>query len=126
MQVLNFIVTLLLAAIAIIITSYILPGVHVNSFLDAIIVAAVLSILNAVVKPILIILTIPITIFTLGLFLLVINALVIMLAAWIVPDFNVVNFWWALLFSLILSLIVSVFNNLTGKGSNRGERMQEF
>lgn len=111
----NFIIRLFLSAVAVIITSYLLPGVHVDDFLDAFIVAAVLALFNAVVKPVLVILTIPITIMTLGLFLLVINALLIMLADYVVGGFEVGNFWWALAFSLILSIIVSVFEGLTKK-----------
>jgi putative membrane protein len=111
----NFIVRLLLSALAVIITSYLLPGVHVADFIDALIVAALLALFNATLKPILIILTIPITVITLGLFLLVINALLIILADVVVTGFNVDGFLWALAFSLILSLIMSVFNGLVGK-----------
>lgn len=124
-DILQFAIKLLLGALAVIIASFILPGVTVEDFLTALIVAAVLSILNAVVKPILVVLTIPITVFTLGLFLLVINALLVMLADWIVPDFQVVNFWWALLFSIILSIIIAVFDSLSG-ANRRRPPMQEF
>ncbi|MDQ3047586.1 MAG: phage holin family protein [Bacteroidota bacterium] len=110
----NFIVQLIISTLAVLISSYLLPGVNIegNSFLTALIVAAVLAFLNAVVKPIMVILTIPITIFTLGLFLLVINALMIMLAAKLVPGFHVNGFWWALLFSLILSIITSILESI--------------
>jgi putative membrane protein len=111
----NFIIRLFLSAIAVIITSYILPGVHVADFMDALIVAALLALFNATLKPILIILTIPITVITLGLFLLVINAFLIILADTLISGFDVANFLWALAFSLILSLIMSVFNGLTRK-----------
>jgi len=87
----------------------ILPGAHVDSYINALIVAGVLAILNVLVKPVLIILTIPITIVTLGLFLLVINTLLILMADWLVPGFAVDGFWWALVFSLLLSLINGVF-----------------
>jgi len=105
----NVLVQLVVAGLAVIITSYLLPGVIVDSFWIAIVIAVVISLLNYTIKPILIILTIPITIFTLGLFLLVINALIILLAAEIVPGFEVNGFWWALFFSLILSIINAVF-----------------
>jgi putative membrane protein len=72
-------------------------------------VAVVLAVLNVFVKPVLVILTIPITIVTLGLFLLVINTLVILLADWLVPGFQVDGFWWALVFSILLSLINGIF-----------------
>ncbi|MCF8228871.1 MAG: phage holin family protein [Bacteroidales bacterium] len=110
----NFILRLLVSAVAVLLTAWILPGVDIRSFGFAIIVAFVLALLNIIVKPILVFLTIPITIVTLGLFLLVINALMIMLAGEIVSGFYVANFWWALLFSLILSL----FSYLFGLRSN--------
>lgn len=109
----NFIVRLFLSALAVIITSYLLPGVHVEDFLDALIVAALLALFNTVVKPVLVILTIPITIVTLGLFLLVINAILILLVDFVAGGFEVANFWWALAFSLILSLIVALFDKLS-------------
>ena len=101
----NIVLKLLISGIAVILTSYLLPGVHVDNFLYALLIAIVLAVLNGVLKPILIILTIPITILTFGLFLLVINALIILIASSIIPGFYVDGFWWALLFSIILSLI---------------------
>lgn len=88
--------------------SYLLEGIKFDSFWTAIIVAIVLAILNAIVKPILILITLPITLVTLGLFLFVINALIILLAAKLVKGFSVDGFWWALLFSLLLSLLTSL------------------
>ncbi len=99
----NFLVKTLISTFAVVITSYLLGGVHVDSFVAALVVAFVLGVLNMVLKPLLIILTIPVTIMSLGLFLLVINAFIIQLAAYIVPGFEVNTFWWALLFSIILS-----------------------
>lgn len=110
----NFIIKLIITALAVVISAYFIPGVHVASFLIAVIVAAVLAFLNAIVKPVLVLFTIPLTILTLGLFLLVINALIILLTDFLVPGFEVEGFWWALLFSLILSLLVSVFEAFTG------------
>lgn len=104
----NLILRILLSAIAVIILAYILPGIGVDSYVTAIIVAIVLSLLNLIVKPILIILTLPITILTLGLFLLIINAAIILLASNIVSGFHVDNIWWALLFSLLLSFLQSL------------------
>ena len=101
----KFLLNLLVTAVIVIITAYLLPGVHVRDFLSAIIVAFVLALLNGFLKPLLVILTIPITIFTFGLFLLVINAIIILLAGSLVTGFYVEGFWWALLFSLIMSLI---------------------
>ncbi|HVK50031.1 MAG TPA: phage holin family protein [Pseudobacter sp.] len=88
--------------------SYILSGVHIDTFWTAIIVAIVLAILNAILKPILILLTFPITLLTFGLFLFVINACIILLAEKVVPGFVVDGFWWALLFSLLLSIVSSL------------------
>ena len=111
----EFLGRLVVSTLAVIITSYILPGVHIDGVLTALLVAAVLSLLNAVVKPVLIILTIPITLFTLGFFLLIINAVMILLASKLVPGFHVDGFWIAFLFSLVLSFINSVFNALNSK-----------
>jgi putative membrane protein len=104
----NFLVRLLISTLAVILSAYILPGVAVDSFMTAIIVAVILSLLNVIVKPILVILTIPFTIFTLGLFLLVINAIIILMTDWIIDGFVVNGFWYALLFSIVLSIINSL------------------
>lgn len=108
----RFIIRIIITALAVVICSYLLPGVSVEGGLTALIVAAVLALLNAFVKPLLVILTIPITIFTLGLFLLVINALMILLVAEIVHGFHVSGFWSALLFSIVLTIVVSLLNSL--------------
>ena len=105
----NLVVKILGSAIAVIVIAYVLPGVEVDSFLTAVLVAVVLSFFNAILKPILVILTIPATILTLGLFLFVINAFLIELAAYAVDGFTVDGFWWALLFSLVLSMFTSLF-----------------
>lgn len=104
----NLILRILISAVAVFILSYFLPGVKEVTFTSAIIVAIVLGLLNAIVKPILIILTLPITVVTLGLFLLVINALIILLADKLIDGFSVNGFWVALLFSLLLSLLQSI------------------
>lgn len=109
----NWILRLLLNAVAVVLTAYLLPGVDVTDYWTALIVAIVLVVANVVVKPVLVILTIPITIVTLGLFLLVINALIILMADYLVDGFSVNGFWWALLFSLILSIFNSLFDDLT-------------
>jgi putative membrane protein len=92
--------------------AYFLPGVSVGGFGAALLVALVLGIINALIKPVLIILTLPINILTLGLFTFVINALLILLATKIVPEFQVANFGWAILFGIILSLVVFVFKKV--------------
>jgi putative membrane protein len=106
----NTIAQLILGGIAVFITGYLLPGIHVDSFVTAVVIAVSLALLNILIKPILVILTIPITIVTLGLFLLVINALIILIAEFFIPGFYVEGFWWAVLFSFILS----IFNSLLG------------
>lgn len=102
----------LIAAAAIVISAYLLPGVGVSGFVVALILAIVLGAINIFIRPLLVLLTLPITLFTFGLFLFVINALLILLAAEIVPGFTVDGFWWALLFSAVLSLISSVLQSM--------------
>ena len=92
-------------ALVIMVAAYVLAGVHVDNLWTALIVALVIGILNILVKPLFILLTLPITIVTFGLFLLIINAIMVLLASAIVPGFIVDGFWWALLFSLLVSLI---------------------
>ncbi len=112
----NFILKLLLSALAVVILAKILPGVSVDTYLTAIIVAVVLSLLNFIVKPILVILTLPVTILTLGLFLLIINAIIILLADKLIDGFVVSNIWWALLFSLLLSFLQSILHSMLKEG----------
>ena len=108
----KLLIRLLLNAVAVFIIAHFLSGVNVDSYVTAIIVAVVLSVLNLFVKPILVILTLPITIVTLGLFLLIINALIILLADKLIDGFAVSSFWTALLFSLLLSILQSVLQSL--------------
>jgi putative membrane protein len=105
----NIILRIVISAVVAFALSYLLSGVHMQSFVTALILAVVLGLLNLFVKPLLVILTLPITIFTFGLFLFVINALIILLAAKFVSGFRVDGFWWALLFSLLLSVLTSFF-----------------
>ena len=99
------IIHFVVSTIAILITAYVLPGVYVNGIFSALVLAVVLGIINAILRPILILLTLPITILTLGLFVLVINGLLIMLASYIVPGFTVVSFWSAILFGIVLAIV---------------------
>jgi len=107
-----FIPKLLITSVAIVLAGYLLPGIHVDSFWTALLVALVLIFLNLFLKPLMVILTIPFTILTFGLFLLVINALIIMIAGSWVRGFVVDGFWWALIFSIILSLISSLLEKI--------------
>lgn len=111
----KFVIKIIISSLAVMVAGLVLPGVHIEDYFTGIAVALVLAFLNAFVKPLLVIFTIPATLFTFGLFLLVINALIILLADYIVPGFSVDNFWWALLFSLLLSLITSIFERLNGR-----------
>ena len=106
----EIIIKILINGLAVFLTAYLLRGVSIKNFGHALLVAVVLAIVNAILKPILVILTIPITILTLGLFILVINALLIMLVDAILSGFKVKNFWWALLFSIILSIINGILS----------------
>lgn len=115
----KFLISLLIDTLAVLTCAYLLPGADVSGFGSAILVALSLALLNQFIKPLLIILTIPATIFTFGLFLLVINALIILLADWMVLGFNVHGFWWALIFSFVLTLVKSVYNALFGN-NDRG------
>ena len=109
----NWIIRFLLSGVAVMLTAYLLPGVHVQDYWEALLVALLISFSNLLIRPVLILFTIPITILTLGLFLLVINALLILLVDSFVDGFHVDGFWWALAFSLILSLFNSLFSDLT-------------
>lgn len=108
----NFILRLIITAAVAYGLTHILKGVHLTDFTSAVIFALVLALLNAVIKPILVLLTVPITIITLGLFLLVINALMILLADKLMTGLRVDGFMWALIFSLVLSCVSGVLNSL--------------
>jgi putative membrane protein len=104
---------LLLNGVAVFLTDQLLSGVQVKDFLTAILVAVVLGVVNTILKPILTLLTLPINLVTLGLFTFVINALLVLLVANIVPGFHVDGFLSALLFSIVFSLMNSVFNAIS-------------
>lgn len=108
----KLIIKLLLNAIAVFVIAHFLTGVNVDTYTTAIIVAIVLSVLNLLVKPILVILTLPITIVTLGLFLLIINAIIILLADKLIDGFSVSSIWIAVLFSILLSFLQSILHSL--------------
>lgn len=107
----NILIRLFISALVAFGLSYLLPGIHIDSFVTALILALVLALLNILLKPIMVLLTLPITILTLGLFLLVINAAIIMLAGKMVSGFKVDGFWWALLFSILLSVATSILQS---------------
>ena len=115
----NLLIRIIISSLAVFLAAYLLPGVSVDSYITAIWVAIVLALLNGFLKPLLVIFTIPVTVVTLGLFLLVINAAIILLADNFVDGFYVSGFWWALLFSLVLSIITSLMESLGGKPEKR-------
>ena len=106
----KFILKLLVATIAVFATAYILPGVSVDTYVTALVVALVLGVLNAFVRPVLVLLTLPITVLTLGLFYLVINALMVYAAAYLVSGFSVEPLWMTVVFGIVVSL----FNSFLG------------
>lgn len=110
-----FLLNWLVTTLAIIITAYLLPGVTVEGIFAALVTALILGLINAFIKPLLLVLTLPINILTLGLFTLVINAVLILLTDAIVPGFTVKNFWWALLFAVILTIIRFALRDLGGQ-----------
>lgn len=131
----NFIAKLFISSIAVVITAYFLDGVTIgnnqfynsgppelNKFATAVLVAVVLAFLNTIVKPVLTILSLPITFFTLGLFLLVINAIIILFADKLVDGFKVDGFWTALWFSLVLSIVNSILEMITGKNDKKEDK----
>ncbi len=116
--IMNFILRTLISTLAILITGYFL-GVQVDNFETAVIVAIVLAFLNSFLKPIMVLLSLPVTVYTLGLFLLVINTLIILLAAKIVTGFHVKGFWSAMWFSIVLSVVTSVLDGIRKRDERR-------
>jgi putative membrane protein len=110
----RFIARVLLTGLAIFLISTLMPGVEVQNMNYALLVALILTLLNVFIKPILVLLTLPITMVTLGFFLLVINAMIVMLAAKLVPGFMISGFWVALFFSIVLSMTTSLLDAMLG------------
>jgi putative membrane protein len=104
----GFLMHWLLRTLAVIVTAYLLPGVKVSGFFAAFVTALVLGFINTFIRPLILLFTLPINILTLGLFTFVINALVILLTSALVPGFQVSGFFWALIFSLVLSIINAI------------------
>ena len=101
----GFIAQVVVMALATVLAAYMLPGVNVDSLGTAILTAAIIALLNSFIRPILIVLTLPFTILTMGLFLLIINAFIIILTAGMVSSFHVNGFWDAFLFSMLLTAL---------------------
>jgi len=107
------IINLLISSLAVFVSGYLLPGVEIESFSTAVVVAIVLGIVNIFIKPLFILLTLPVTILTLGIFVLFINAIMILIVSAIVPGFKVHGILWALIFGLVLSIVSSFLHSLT-------------
>lgn len=121
----NFLFKILITAVNVFVLAYLLPGIEIKDFLTAIVVALVLSLLDAVVKPLLILFTLPATILTLGLFLFIINAVIILIDAYFVHGFEVKGFGYALLFSMCLSLLNSFVHKSAFPDKSGGRDIQD-
>lgn len=114
----KFILDTILSTLSIMVVAYLMePHITVDGFSTSLVLALVLAALNYIVKPILVFLTLPVTILTLGLFLLAINTFIVLMASSLVKGFYVENFWWAMLFSMVLSLVTSIFTTLASKNN---------
>ena len=107
----RFLIHWLIIALALWVTAYILPGVHIESNQALAIAAIVLGLVNALIRPILTLLTLPITILTLGLFYLLVNGFTFLLASKVVPGFVVSSYWWAVLGALVVSIVSAFVGN---------------
>jgi putative membrane protein len=108
----RFLARLLLNGVAIIVAAWLLPGLHISGPVPALIAGVILGFVNAIVRPVLFFLTLPLTLVTLGLFIFVLNAICFGLTAWLVRGFSVDGFWWALLGALLVSIVSWVLNGL--------------
>jgi putative membrane protein len=104
--------------LALFIVATLVPHFHYDSFVTLAIAALILGLLNAIVKPILVVLTLPLTIVTLGLFLIVLNALMLEVTAWLVSGFRIDGFGWAIVGAIVLAL-VSLVTNRIGRDAKR-------
>jgi len=105
--------------LAVLVAAALLPGIDWVKWQDLLLASLLLGVLNAFVRPLLMLVALPLLIFTLGLFMLVINALLLLLVGQIVHGFTVKTFWWAVLGSIIISLVSLVLNTVTGTGGSR-------
>ena len=117
----NLLIRIIITTIAVLVTDLLLSGVHIEDFMTAVLVAVVLGLLNAVLRPVLLLLTLPITVVSLGLFILVINAVIVLIASKLVDGFHVNGFWWALGFSLILSVVQGILQGFDKPRSGQAQ-----
>src|SRR3954467_5236802 len=111
----HLIIDLLINTVAIIVTASVLPGVRVSHLIAAVITAVVLAIVNTFIRPVIVLITLPLTILTLGLFILIINSLLILLVSALVPGFKVDGFLWALLFSIVLWVVNAILHSVESR-----------
>lgn len=112
---LRFLINLLIAGAAVFLSAYLLPGVTVDSFVTALIAAVVLGLVNAFIKPFIMLLTLPINVLTLGLLGIIINALMVLLVDMVVPGFTVDGFLWAIIFGVVLAIVNGILGALAGE-----------
>ena len=117
----KLILRLIVSTIAVLVADLLLRGVHAENWQTGLLVAAVLGLLNTFIRPVLIVLTLPVTVVTLGLFILGINAGMVLLAARIVPGFTVDGFWWALAFSIVQWAVQGFLMAVDGGDRPRGD-----
>ncbi len=108
----KWLITLVLNGVALLVADYFVAGFHIRGFFAALLAALVLGLVNTFIRPVLLVLTLPVTFFTLGLFILVINALAFLIASWLVPGFTVYTFWGAMAGALITSIISWLLNGI--------------
>ena len=108
----RFLARLVLNGVAIILAAYVLPGIHIAGFFAALVAGVILGFVNAIVRPVLFFLTLPLTLITLGLFIFVLNAICFALTAWLVPGFSVDGFWWAIFGALLVSIVSWILNGI--------------
>jgi len=112
----------LVITVAILLASTIVPGIRVESLMTAIIAAAILGVINTFLRPVLLILTLPLTILTLGIFTFVLNAFMLLLVAYFVDGFEIDGFWWAFLGALIISIVSGIANRFINRTDNKPNR----
>lgn len=101
----RLLVSILLNGLAVFIVAKVLSGVYVDGYITAVIAGLILGLINFTIRPVVTFLTLPVTILTLGLFLLIINGAMVMLADWLVPGFDVADMGWAIIFSILLAIL---------------------
>ena len=115
----RFLARLVLNGLAIIIAAWLLPGIHITGTIPALVAGVILGFVNAIVRPVIFFLTLPLTLLTLGLFIFVVNAICFGLTAWLVPGFSVDGFLWALVGALLVSVVSWILNGLVVGGRER-------